>query len=155
MAEKHIQADAIDTVEYAIALAIAENPELHQHVDCPLEHTFTPGLYSRKIFMPKDLVIVSEVHNTEHQFVILEGAVSVWTKEDGWKILYAPHLGVTKPETRRVLITHTDCVWATFHSTLLQTVEEIEDNILEKYLNPLMDGRHKQNKFIPSNQLEQ
>lgn len=83
-------------------------------VECPLVHRFTPGLYVREIFMPKGALIVSKIHRTEHPYVISKGKVSVWT-EGGVLHLSAPHCGITKPGTRRVLYIHEDCVWTTFH----------------------------------------
>lgn len=84
----------------------------------PWEHThfFTPGLYMRTIMMRRDVVFVSEIHKNEHPYIITEGAVSVWTKADGWKTLTAPFFGVTNPGTLRVLRTWSDTVWTTFHA---------------------------------------
>lgn len=147
MVKKDVQPDAIDTVEYALALAIANDPNF-KFENCPLEHTFTPGLYSRKIFMRKGLEIVSEVHKTEHQFVILDGVVSVYTEDTGWKILAAPYHGVTKSGTRRILKVEMDCIWITFHSTTLTNIDEIHNTIIEKRVNPLLNGKFQNNKFI-------
>lgn len=84
---------------------------------CPLQHVFTPHLYTRVILMPKDTLLTSRIHLFEHPFFILEGVVSVWGDETGWVTLRAPHVGVTKPGTRRVLFMHTDVTWATAHLT--------------------------------------
>ena len=44
---------------------------------CSYKHTFLPNLYVREMFIPKDLIIISEVHRTEHPYFILSGDVSV------------------------------------------------------------------------------
>lgn len=95
----------------------------------PLNHLFTPGLYTREIFMPKGTLLTSRVHLFEHPFVVSAGVVSVWTDDTGWVTLRAPYTGITKPGTRRVLFIHEDCIWSTFH--LNPTEEREPDRIVE------------------------
>jgi quercetin dioxygenase-like cupin family protein len=104
-------------------------------VDCPLDHIFTPGLYTRKIFMPAGTVIVSKIHKTEHPFHILKGKVLVKINEDEWEVLEAGHSGITIPGTRRVLYIEEDCIWITSHVLAKEgeTLEEIEERIIEKH----------------------
>lgn len=108
-------------------------------VECDLNHRFTNGLYSREIFMPAGSVVTSRIHKTQHQFAIIEGEVSVWTKATGMVKYQAPYVGITEPGTRRVLFNHTDVRWVTFHPTPLTTVEEIEKDILEPHINKLLE----------------
>jgi hypothetical protein len=84
----------------------------------PLRHLFTPDLYIREILLPKGSLLTTRIHLTEHPFVISSGVVSVWDDECGWLTLYAPHTGITKPGTRRILFAHTDVIWSTFHVNL-------------------------------------
>ena len=100
-------------------------------VGCPLVHRFTPGLYIREIFMPKGTLVVSKIHKTEHPFVVSKGRVSVWTADAGVVHLQAPHCGITKPGTRRLLYMHEDVVWTTFHPTQETDVEKIEAMIIQ------------------------
>lgn len=93
---------------------------------CPLKHTFTKGLYSREIFMPKGTYIISETHVTQHQFAILQGSVSVWI-EDVEYLLTAPFSGITEPNTRRQLYVWEDCIWATYHPTEIQPIDGTEE----------------------------
>jgi len=102
-------------------------------------HRFTPGLYAREIFMPAGSIITSKIHRTEHPYVISQGRVSVFIEGKGWEQLSAPHTGITKPGTRRLLLIHEDTVWITFHPTELETVEEIEAEIIEPHTNPLLE----------------
>lgn len=82
---------------------------------CPLLHVFTPGLYTRQILMPAGTLLTSRIHLFEHPYIISAGVVSVWDLETGWQTFRAPHIGVTKPGTRRVLYIHEDCIWTTSH----------------------------------------
>lgn len=110
-----------------LQLACSQLPQ----IDCPLTHKFTPGLYFREIFMPQGSLVVSKVHKTEHPFVILSGAVRVWTDESGILEFRAPYVGVTKAGTRRVLYITEDCRWITFHPTKETDLKKIEDQIIE------------------------
>ncbi|HTF28456.1 MAG TPA: hypothetical protein VK625_06395 [Flavitalea sp.] len=137
-AEKHI-----DRLEVAMA-------DGYMLSDFALSHEFTPGIYTRTIFMEAGSLIVSEIHNTTHQFVILEGRVSVFTERDGIVELAAPHKGITPAGTRRVLYIHEDCLWMTVHRTdvapvsdteedIRTAVAQVKDEIISKRKNPLLE----------------
>ena len=123
----------VDRVEEGL---LASYPE----VTFPLTHNFTPGLYTRTIYIPAGSFLTSKIHNTEHPFVIVTGSISVWTKETGAVTLHAPFHGVTKPGTQRILFAHTDTCWMTFHPTDETDLAVIEDQIIMKHTNPLLEG---------------
>ncbi len=137
--------DAINKLEEAMYAACPPG-------DFPLTHIFTPGLYTREIFMPKGSLITSKTHNTTHPFFILQGSAEVWTEEGGVQILEAPYRGITTPGTTRVLLILEDCIWITTHPIAsitgeennlseedkLKVVQGIEDIIIEKRTNPLL-----------------
>lgn len=99
-------------------------------VECPVVHTFTPGMYGREITMPADTFVTSKIHKTDHQFVVVSGEVSVWIEGKGIERIKAPYFGITKAGTRRALYTHSDCVWKTFHPTLQTSVATVEEEII-------------------------
>ena len=105
----------------------------------PVRHHFTPGLYSREIFMPAGSAITSKIHKTRHPFVVSQGKCFVYMGGDSWVTITAPHFGITEPGTRRVLLVLDDTIWTTFHVTSLTDVAEIEREILEDYTNPLLE----------------
>lgn len=131
----------IDRVEARLVQLGGEIRERGEsHEIAPVTHHFTPGLYAREIFMPEGLIITSETHKTEHPFVVSQGRVIVYNEaDDTTMIVQAPHFGVTKPGTRRLLIIVQDCVWTTFHATLHTDVSKIEEEILEPRTNPLIE----------------
>jgi hypothetical protein len=140
--------DKIDELELAM--------QDYEPVNCPLTHTFTNGLYSRIIFMPKGALITSLKHKTEHQFAVLAGSALVKIKEGQWERISAPYNGITKPGTRRILYIEEDCVWGTWHRTdiqpenesheaVLKAVQLIEDEIIEPHENALLGGTVKNN----------
>ena len=95
-----------------------------------LRHVFTPGLYARELSLPRGTIVVTKIHNTEHPFVVSKGVVRVFIEGVGWETITAPHLGVTKPLTRRVVLIVEDCVWTTFHPTNKTTPEEVESDVI-------------------------
>lgn len=107
-------------------------------VDCPLIHRFTDGMYIREIFMPAGTLVTTLVHRTNHPFVLTKGKVSVWN--DG-KVehLQAPHVGITQPGTRRVIVIHEDATWITFHVTDLTDPDEIAETICDTRANPMLN----------------
>lgn len=103
----------------------------------PVTHRFTStegkpgtGMYSREIFMPAGTWCTSGIHRTEHQFVVLDGLVSVWIDGVGLRKIKGPFVGMTKAGTRRMLYIHADCRWITFHPTDLTDIDEIEKMLL-------------------------
>lgn len=98
--------------------------EIGAPVDLPVSHAFAPGVYCRKIFMPAGTLLTSRIHNTEHHYVVIAGAVSVYIPGVGVERVEAPYFGITKPGTRRVLYIHEDCTWATYHP--ITPEEEVE-----------------------------
>ncbi len=83
-------------------------------VDCPIKHSFAPGVYMREIFMPAGSFIIGHEHRTEHLNVIRTGRASVMM--DG--IIHQLKAGDTilsQPGVRKVLYIHEDMSWATIH----------------------------------------
>jgi hypothetical protein len=109
--DEHAEAfAAIDALE----VAMLSSPDFIP-IDLPLEHRFTPGLYIRTIFMPAGTLLTSKIHKTEHPFCVTKGVVDVFDDDNGPVRITAPHMGVTKPGTRRVLRIIEDTVWTTYH----------------------------------------
>jgi len=131
--QKEVDIDSrIDELE----MAMLENFDV---IDCPLNHRFTDGMYVREIFMPAGSFITSKIHKTQHQYFVLKGSVSVWIDGGEEHFIEAPYIGVTEPGTRRVLYVWEDCIWATSHPNPdNETVEQIEERIIEKRDNPLI-----------------
>lgn len=137
----------------------------HEPIDCPVKHTFVPGMYIREIFMPKgkdgkDNWVTSMVHNTQHPYFILQGEVAVYSENDNVQFLKTGDSGITRPNTRRVLLIMEDCTWVTCHVSEIVpksnskedidvAVKLIGENILQPYNNDLLNGHFFQNKFYP------
>ena len=128
----------MDKLEYEIG----NSPQ----VECPLEHFFTPEIYTRKIFMPAGSIVVSLKHKTTHPFFILKGKVAVLkeSKDGGFEkeaLYVAGDMGITKPQTKRFLYNIEDTIWVTCHSNIenIEDPNEIVLKLTECNENPLID----------------
>jgi hypothetical protein len=122
-----------------IEARISQFPE----ATCPVEHEFVPGMYIRSIAMPAGTLLTSKIHKTEHPYFVMEGQCLVWTQEGGAQHIMAPHRGITKPGTRRIIFILEDSVWVTCHPITEEefgNLQMIEDRIIEKHHNPLLNG---------------
>lgn len=81
----------------------------------PVTHHFMPFLYAREIFNPAGAIIATQIHATEHPFVVLEGRLRVFVPGGEPVELAAGHLGITMPGTRRAILALEDTRFATFH----------------------------------------
>jgi len=102
----------------------------------PLKQSLVNGLYIREIFNPAGELIVTKIHKVKHIFFLLKGKMTIM-QEDGQSIIEAPHYGVTKAGTKRVIYTHEDSIFVTVHPTNKKTVEEAEKEIVAKDFNDL------------------
>jgi hypothetical protein len=132
------QVSSMDKLE----LEIGNAPQ----VECPLEHFFTPEIYTRKILMPAGTIVVSLKHKTTHPFFILKGKVAVLKiTSDGFferEALYvAGDMGITRPGTKRFLYNIEDTIWVTCHSNPenIEDPDQIVLKLSEPNENPLID----------------
>ena len=121
---------------------------------CPLKHSFADGLYIREIFMPKGMVIVSELHKTNYPYFVLVGDLSVITT-DGLVRIKAPYCGITKAGTKRVLYIHEDTHWITVHATDETDVEMMRERLtvksydeLPEHVKKTLETRDKERELI-------
>ena len=104
----------------------------------PVKHSFADGCYIREIFNPAGELLVTAIHKKEHAFFLMQGEMSILT-EDGIKHLKAPHHGITKPGTKRIIYTHSDCIFVTVHATDETDVAKIEEQVIAKdFQDPLI-----------------
>jgi len=100
----------------------------------PVKHSFADGCYIREIFNPANELLVTKIHKKEHPFFLMKGKMSILT-EDGVEHIKAPHYGITKPGTKRIIYTHTECVFVTVHATDKTNIDEIEKEVIAKDFN--------------------
>jgi len=101
---------------------------------------FTDGMYVREMKIPAYNLVTSRIHKVEHPFVLSKGHVTVWVDGGPGVEIKAPYTGITKPGTRRVVYTHTNCVWTTFHPNPdnEKDMDLVEARNIEPYENELV-----------------
>ena len=88
--------------------------------------------------MPAGTILTSKIHRTEHPYIVSKGHCQVFIEGTGFVSIRAPHLGITKPGTRRLLVIHEETVWTTFHVTAQTDAAAAEREIIVDYENPLL-----------------
>jgi quercetin dioxygenase-like cupin family protein len=106
------------------------------------EHSFSPGMYLRKVFRPAGTLIVGKVHKEPHFFLCAKGEIIAWT-EGGMKHLYSGDVLESKPGTKRVTLAVTDAIGITIHRTDKTNLDEIETELIEPDTAALFDSSNK------------
>jgi len=115
-------------------------------VDVKIEHIFAPGVYIRKMILPKGAILTSKIHKTESAFIVSGGRILVYDGVHEAVILQASYDGITLPGTRRMGIALENMVWFNIHPTRIkpknnskeaieEAVAKIERSIIEPYTN--------------------
>ena len=96
-----------------------------------LTHHFAGGVYGRELFIPANTMIVSKIHRAKTLNIIAQGVISV-ISEQGIHTYQAPHVFVSEPFTKRVVISHEDTLWVTAHGTYETDLLKVEDAVIAK-----------------------
>jgi hypothetical protein len=115
----------VDEIEDSM---LAQFSDISQ-VGLQVRNLFTKGLYVRECFIPAHRFVIGAEHKKEHVHTISKGRLLILTEANGLREYSAPYTGITKPGTRRVLLTLEDTIFSTYHPTDKTTVEEA----LEEY----------------------
>ena len=106
------------------------------------EHSFSPGMYLRKVFRSAGTLIVGKVHKEPHFFLCAKGEIIAWT-ETGMRHLYAGDVVESKPGTKRVTLAVTDAIGITIHRTDKTDLDDIEAELIEPDTAALFDSSNK------------
>jgi hypothetical protein len=109
-----------------------------QPAECVVTNRFADGMYIRELFIPKNTVLVGEIHRYEHPYVVSSGHILIYT-EQGFVNIKAPHTGITAPGTRRIGLALEDTIFTTFHATHLKSVTEILEYITIPHTNKFLN----------------
>ncbi len=138
-AERAKNNERVNEVERMIAEMAVGSP-----VEAPVQHFFAEGLYSRRITMPKGMLLTSKIHAHDHFYFVLTGSATVWTEDDGMVHISAPYAGITKAGTRRILYIHEECIWQTVHHCHETEMEKVEADLI--YPHDIPHGRQLPNR---------
>ena len=138
--------------EFKSQMVTVDGAVLH-HTDemqetMPLKHHIKGGIYTREIFMPKGMLVLSFIHKVTHPSFFLSGEMSIITDKAEIKRIKAPMVVQTEIGTQRVAYMHEDCVWVCTYRTDASTVEEAEKELFTEDYNELPESVIKQKKRL-------
>ena len=97
--------------------------------DARTGHYFAPGLYAREFRMLENEVVVGKIHRHAHLTMLVYGTATV-ASEFGNETITGPHVFVSKVGVKRVVWSHTECLFMTFHPTDETDLKKIEDEVI-------------------------
>lgn len=113
--------------------------EEYPQAECPVWHHFAPGLYARKMLIPKGTVLTGAVHKTEH-LCIISGDIEVST-DDGMRRITDSHAIITSsPGAKRAGYAHEDTYWTTVHATNETDLDKLVEELTESTNQELLGG---------------
>ena len=83
--------------------------------ELPTEHLFSPGVYIRKVFIPKGTYLVAKIHKHFHSNIIAQGKVLTVT-EFGIETHEAYTMFNSPAGTKRALAALEDTIWCCVHT---------------------------------------
>lgn len=102
-----------------------------KQVVCDVRNYFTGKQYIRETDVPKGVVLISEIHLTDHPFMCLMGEMIVINQLTGeCTKIKKDQSGVTKTGTRRLVLALDDVTFSTYHPTAETDIDRIGDQIL-------------------------
>jgi hypothetical protein len=101
--------DQIQRLEAAIPYALPT-----YDIDKLTTHQFCPGMYARRLDIPKGACIVGKTHSSHNFFLLAVGEMTVST-DAGMVRIKGPFLSASKPGDKRVAYAHEDCITFNFH----------------------------------------
>lgn len=102
-----------------------------EQADCPVVHSFGPGVYIREVFLPAGILAIGHYHKTAHMNIMLKGRLSLLNDDGTLKEVRAPLMMTSQPG-RKTAIIHEDTVWLNIYATDETDVSVLEDTLLEK-----------------------
>jgi hypothetical protein len=108
-------------------------------VDIPVKHYFANGVYAREMYVPKGVGLVGKIHRFENINVISKGKVMVFT-DQGVSTLTAPCTFVGKAGVKRAIVALRDTIWTTFHTSVNDDVDQIEQHHIAPSYTELIKG---------------
>lgn len=120
-------------------------------VECPVRHTFAPGLYAREMTIPAGVTAVGAIHKTEHITTISKGRILLMTDE-GIVEICAPYTGVSKAGIKRAAYAIEETIMTCYHPTTETDLDKLAEELTDCTTKQLCGGT--ENKQFIANQLK-
>lgn len=111
---------------------VQEKLSAYKQEELPPEHYFAPGMYVRRLDIPAGTYVVGKIHRHAHIVMLMSGTADINTGE-GMERITGPCIWNSPEGAKRILYTHTDCVFSTCHlnPSDTQDLDELEALIIE------------------------
>lgn len=93
----------------------------------PLKHSFSDGIYTREMFLPKDTFAIGKIHKIDHTWFLLKGSLLIAT-QDGVEKVVAPFQGNSKAGVKRAVYVLEDSIFVNVfpNSGNVKDIDELE-----------------------------
>lgn len=112
---------------------------------CPLTHSFSEGMYLRKLTIPKGTLVVGKIHKHEHHNIITKGKAIVISEDKRKEIVTAPCTIASESGVKKIVYALEDTEWINVHHN---PTNSRDVNFLEEQL--ISHSYEEYNKFIKS-----
>lgn len=113
------------------------------------KHYFHGGMYCREVYRGAGVLVVGKVHKKEHFYLIVSGRVKI-TGDSGVVDAGPGTLFLSKPGTKRAVLSLEPTICMTFHRTDAKTVEEAELELVETDDNSMyLPGNVPKQELLP------
>jgi hypothetical protein len=112
-------------------------------VEVETDHFFADGMYCRRASRDAGVLIVGKVHKREHFYCITKGRVMVTNDDGPAKTYEAGDVIVSRPGTKRAVLSLEPSTCMTVHRTDKTDLDEIEQELIEPDPLALFDARNK------------
>jgi hypothetical protein len=98
--------------------------------DCPVKHTFMPGVYMREITFPAGTAAVGQFHKYDHINILVKGRVTVVNDDGSTTDLTAPMTFIGHPGQKCGYV-HEETIWINVHYCDCTDVETMEASLYD------------------------
>ena len=100
-------------------------------VECPVEHEFADGVYSRKMNVPANTLVIGKMHRFSTYNILLKGSCSIYAGENlAVKKIKAPFTFTSEPGIKKIAYFHEDSTWINIHPTEEKDIDAIEKKFI-------------------------
>lgn len=128
---------------------LQESMSAFPQVECPVRHTFAPGLYAREMTIPAGVTAVGAIHKTEHITTISKGRILLMT-DNGIEEICAPYTGVSKAGIKRAAYALEETIMTCYHPTDETDLDKLAELLTDCTTQQLCGGT--ENKQFIANQ---
>jgi len=126
--------------QLSIQNVLNEYKQLEQ-VDCPVEHLFSEGLYTRIMRVQAGSLVIGKVHRFKTLNIMTKGRALLYTGDDQpTKEVFSPLTFISNPMERKIAFFLEDSEWINVHPTNETDLKKIENHFIipdDEYLSLL------------------